>query len=909
MGGSLPGATGHMYARIGAPSNGKYAKHTLASAQDGKKVKYGTPEYEEAYNKGEVVTKEGVRSPILLDEVVVKGKKKDKNWLEQYADKIVDENKDAGVLGAILGTPISAVMSLPQLMGMKAFTGEMERPSEALDIENPYGAAAVDIVTDPANLIGAGVLTKEKALARLMASKEAGLLSRTHKLNPWAFKANPEMGYRMLGTEGYQDAINSGVLRAKPAPTNIDGGISLLRNTNRNPNTGKMQGALDRPYFADGFIDERYAADYMAAVNKAENNLVSISTHKGIAPAQAGNIPLENATLYKKDWLQGYKEVPKEGYSGVNNSIDHSAFDEYIRRTSLPSHTSEEAQNTLSNFKDRLKTPEGQRRAKELGVNVDYLNDAKILEDNTKYGYAQNNTIGLHKDLPNDVIKTVTRHEIEHIVKNAIQNQEMRNAAKWYNNLPFTNNSAKRLKILNTHTTPIDDVLSELELRRTPNDDKVIKIKNNTDAKDIDVSDYKDKLSNKQSATNYFDRGSNGNEKSAFAAEAQQYMLDKGIIKHPYENITPEKIKEAHVEAAFDKENPIRLFQIMKATDKNYNTVSKALNKMLTVTGAGAVGAAAVEQKREGGVIKDDMGQWAHPGEITEINSNDITMEGVPYDVLGISDTGDTKLMKPGKNYKFKGKKVTEYPMAQNGIKTFYNDYINSPKYKERLNLQEYDNPDKVILDRSKHLMKTKLNVIKDTGGFTPNNTGSYYTPSTNTVDYDEFDLRLYPGATPNDIKVHEFSHAVSALSPKNKGNLSLSKKEAKEINLRNKNKQEHEKNPEEAKADMDVLRYHLKKDNIYDTGKENFTPELYNIAKKKYKNNKTIKRFFDRFSDKDAVYLMNSVAQLDDNDSYPVVAKNGVNQQDEKGLQNLDQLTNFTNYNTKQPGGWLDTL
>lgn len=71
---------------------------------------------------------------------------------------------------------------------------------------------------------------------------------------------------------------------------------------------------------------------------------------------------------------------------------------------------------------------------------------------------------------------------------------------------------------------------------------------------------------------------------------------------------------------------------------------------------------------KDGKVIKDDMGQWAHPGEITEINSNNITMEGVPYDVLGISDIGDVKLMKPGKNYKFKGKKVTEYPMAKNGI-------------------------------------------------------------------------------------------------------------------------------------------------------------------------------------------------------------------------------------------------
>ena len=71
---------------------------------------------------------------------------------------------------------------------------------------------------------------------------------------------------------------------------------------------------------------------------------------------------------------------------------------------------------------------------------------------------------------------------------------------------------------------------------------------------------------------------------------------------------------------------------------------------------------------KDGRVIKDDLGQWAHPGEITEIGSNDITMEGVPYDVLGISDTGDTKLMKPGKNYKFKGEKVIEYPMAKNGV-------------------------------------------------------------------------------------------------------------------------------------------------------------------------------------------------------------------------------------------------
>jgi hypothetical protein len=72
---------------------------------------------------------------------------------------------------------------------------------------------------------------------------------------------------------------------------------------------------------------------------------------------------------------------------------------------------------------------------------------------------------------------------------------------------------------------------------------------------------------------------------------------------------------------------------------------------------------------KDGGIIKDDRGQWDHPGEITEIGSNQITMQGVPYPVLGISDTGDTQMMYPEEEYKFKGKKVTEFPMAKNGIR------------------------------------------------------------------------------------------------------------------------------------------------------------------------------------------------------------------------------------------------
>ena len=104
-----------------------------------------------------------------------------------------------------------------------------------------------------------------------------------------------------------------------------------------------------------------------------------------------------------------------------------------------------------------------------------------------------------------------------------------------------------------------------------------------------------------------------------------------------------------------------------------------------------------LDKFQEGGVIEDDRGQWAHPGKITKINSNKITMKGVDVPVLGVSDTGDKKMMQPGKDYKFDGNSVTEYPMAQAGYKIPTRQGV-------RLN---YDDQGKVI-GESSHIMKTE---------------------------------------------------------------------------------------------------------------------------------------------------------------------------------------------------------
>jgi peptidoglycan hydrolase-like protein with peptidoglycan-binding domain len=145
-----------------------------------------------------------------------------------------------------------------------------------------------------------------------------------------------------------------------------------------------------------------------------------------------------------------------------------------------------------------------------------------------------------------------------------------------------------------------------------------------------------------------------------------EYLVD---IKD-FDNPTPEEISKYYkIIESFAKENLHKEIKEGKSflndspryrDSKKYADISPYLkvqsNKKL--------------KKKNGGIIEDDMGYWNpdNHGKPVRVNSNVITMEGVYEPLLGISDTGDTKLMEPGKNYKFKGKKVTEFPVAKLGI-------------------------------------------------------------------------------------------------------------------------------------------------------------------------------------------------------------------------------------------------
>ena len=251
--------------------------------------------------------------------------------------------------------------------------------------------------------------------------------------------------------------------------------------------------------------------------------------------------------------------IKKPIKASYNSGEMADQFKLLYRRFTLPKTKNQEVLNVVDDFYNRVTTPEGLKRAEALNIDKSkLLNKVEVFDDNYSYGYHSGDKIYMHPEISGDIAKSATRHELEHHVQRL---------------------SGKR-------TTIIDDDMKNLELLRgSTNPDYDELAKNSKQFKEpVDINDLKRFFINeKQIATDYFLTGGNGAESSAMLAEVQQYMLDNKFINHAYETITPEKVQAAFSKGYFDKENPIRLFKIMKNTDNNYKLISDNLNKMLSL--------------------------------------------------------------------------------------------------------------------------------------------------------------------------------------------------------------------------------------------------------------------------------------------------------------------------------------
>ena len=349
-----------------------------------------------------------------------------------------------------------------------------------------------------------------------------------------------------------------------------------------------------------------------------------------------------------------------------------------------------------------------------------------------------------------------------------------------------------------------------------------------------------------------------------------------------------------------------------------------------------------------GGVIEDDRGQWAHPGKITKINSSNITMKGVDYPVLGISDTGDKKMMQPGKDYKFGGNSVTEYPMAQDGLKTntptpsfpytnrvpdtssqvdFLKDWTNSTRGQELLSnsldgKEKYI--DKITSKRINNLDNVDVSMYDEADDFLGRYNSKRHDIKLSSSLLDTSEPKLI-GNQDKDVVLHELSHAqdFSPGAEFNRITIPLSDqklmnkyrkrtiKETKKIDAPRKVRRDIKDrvnyigDPTETRARLNSIRYFYETSPI---GKEEGMPSIFDSEVSSemmevMKDNQQFKELQEVYDDEEILELLNTVSDNSKSSgaSNMAYAKKG------RSLEKKTQLTNFTNYNTSQPEGWLD--
>ena len=358
MGGSLSGATGMMYARTSGTSPEEPKK-----AQNGE-VMYGTPEYEAAYREGrfadvpnpidEVVITSGVdyEKYPLYDKLSVQQKEyfndpgpigrgvrraaqTDRGLAEDTYDVVNPIMYGAlGVAGGMMAgpsvvtlgraaapyasryllNPIQRALNYKPLggpvsvgnvldVGSAAYAGYATPEAYDRFKENPSFDTGTDLALTAMDLVPFGEIFTGFKGTRNLYNKGKNLL--TNDLKP-----NPDMYYRGIGQAGLDDALQSGLLRAKPAdqiaPAMV-GPFDIAKRFNNlyvTPRLGVAQS------YGKGVVAE-VPTDVANFSKRYKGSDWSMMTNN--------QIPIEQVNFYKKNFFGNYKpiDIPSSSLSDM----------------------------------------------------------------------------------------------------------------------------------------------------------------------------------------------------------------------------------------------------------------------------------------------------------------------------------------------------------------------------------------------------------------------------------------------------------------------------------------------------------------------------------------------------------------------------------------------------------------
>jgi hypothetical protein len=215
-------------------------------------------------------------------------------------------------------------------------------------------------------------------------------------------------------------------------------------------------------------------------------------------------------------------------------------------------------------------------------------------------------------------------------------------------------------------------------------------------------------------------------------------------------------------------------------------------------------------------------------------------------------------------------------PTANKKVLDWTNQYVNSPKYKERLT-PFYKYPDYIQKQRAG--LTGSLTVRNNPG------TASSYYSNGNEIALSPLQAKA-AGASTDEILAHEAAHSVNG-NDRIKG-AQLSPQETDFILRRNKNisaqdlnsfatqakvsgkpiqdilkDNSHDVNPSENHSDINALRYLMNKRGLYDASKQDIDPATLKKAAQDPAINRSFiwKRLKDSFDDKALIEIMNKVA------------------------------------------------
>jgi hypothetical protein len=552
------------------------------------------------------------------------------------------------------------------------------------------------VITDPFTYLGTGVaknvgkgISKGAVNAGRFLTEETALKNAFNYLPEGTFQGysklrNPNNSYRVAGLDAAEDFINTGILRSNPTIIKADFKKGILP-TRTTPFPSFQKGYADLAYLPEqgGVVFETNLPTFKRGqLNPVTGDIIKGShyAHRVIDPKTGGvvsEIPGADIKMYegKSNWLQGYKEVPKPAGSVnntpivVQNAVPNpvAIVDKIIPRPLAPGHFlgMEDSWNNYSplNFIPGY----GKKLSAESELFKESVTDGfgkKVLRDNIKPQYGNSPPVGFRKF--GNSIKDVVNRKVLGPKGSGMGSSQIKNEGNW----------AEPGKV-NEHYPGVFEATmnpniegSDILLKNWSNRNGIVGTLNDGNV-DIPLSDPGLSFNRRLPFSNRYvsvDKNKLANNQFQLATQLPhlQSLIEKyglyaggaglsgyaiGGKDQAQKNI--DFINQYTLDPAL---NYLRQgYDQYKKVDDKFNKTIKSLSKKKN--------GGWLSKYEDGGIIKDDMGQWAHPGEITEIGSNQITMEGVPYPVLGISDTGDTQMMYPGEEYNYDGESVTEIPM------------------------------------------------------------------------------------------------------------------------------------------------------------------------------------------------------------------------------------------------------